>query len=291
MITSLSSEQPQPSTEFYGLEVLQLVKTHARVEYEDAGGPLIAFDPSRPEQNWWIDGAAAKPFSYSGLVQPGDGSATIKSFVSPDPSKPNFKGIPNWPEWNPAPTVAVQPRMGGVVTAVNRVDLSTADEAQSMLAEIGGVKVIDAGADAVTIPGFGTIVQPINYGVEARRVFDLVLANGNKANVGQLLANKYRYGIGRPGRWVPDTGQVSGLHWEATPISAGSEIAADPLPPPCRQLKANEQIVVYLASPFNKASRIHRNDIAPAAGTGTDAEILRDIQAKVTAIYNLVIPH
>src|SRR6185369_10432171 len=59
MLTSLPIEQSQPNQEFYGLEALNLFETYTRAQFEAAGGPLIPFDPTRPEQNWWDDTCAA----------------------------------------------------------------------------------------------------------------------------------------------------------------------------------------------------------------------------------------
>ncbi len=51
MLTSFPIEQPQPNQEFYGLDVLNLFETYTRAQFEAAGGPLIPFDPTRPEQD------------------------------------------------------------------------------------------------------------------------------------------------------------------------------------------------------------------------------------------------
>ena len=77
MLTSLPIEQPQPNQEFYGLDVLNLFETYTRAQFEAAGGPLIPFDPTRAEQDWWDDtywhSAAALPRAVFRPVQSAPG--------------------------------------------------------------------------------------------------------------------------------------------------------------------------------------------------------------------------
>ena len=113
------------------------------------------------------------------------------------------------------------------------------------------------------------------------------------ANVGQALAEKYSAGVGHPGHWVADARRASGLHWQVDPVADGSLSTTPPMPAPCRPLKANEQLQTMTVGTFFKATQIRRTDMASAlAGATSDlaAIALADIQTKVTAIYNLVIP-
>src|SRR5579872_7105530 len=85
MLTSLPIEQPQPNQEFYGLDLLNLFETYTRAQFETAGGPLIPFDPTRPEQDWWDDTYAAitptQSVSYYAVVSGAGGTAAIGSFT------------------------------------------------------------------------------------------------------------------------------------------------------------------------------------------------------------------
>ena len=219
MLTSLPIVQPQPNQEFYGLNVLNLFQTYPRAQYEAAGGPLVPFDPTRPEQDWWDDTYAAitptQSVSYSAVVSGAGGASAIGSFTqtAAQMATPNFKGLPNYPKWTPAPSLAVYNHAAPSTTsAVNPNDLSTAAQAQALLAELGGTSIVDIGANSVTLPNIGQIVFPVTYPPDdPRRLFGVVLSTGKLFNVGQALAEKYAAGIGAPGSWVADAAQVSGL--------------------------------------------------------------------------------
>src|SRR5579862_2258926 len=110
MLTSLPIEQPQPDQEFYGLDVLNLFQTYTREQYEAAGGPLVPFDPARPEQDWWDDTYSTttptQRVPYNAVVSAAGGASVIGSFVqtAAQMATPNFKGKPNYAKWTPAPS-------------------------------------------------------------------------------------------------------------------------------------------------------------------------------------------
>ncbi len=303
MLTSLPIEQPQPNQEFYGVDVLNLFETYTRAQFEAAGGPLIPFDPTRPEQDWWDDTYAAitptKSASYSAVVSGAGGASAIGSFTqtAAQMAAPNFKALPNYPKWTPAATLAVYNHAAPSTNSpVDPKDLSTAAQAQALLAELGGTSIVDIGANSVTLPNIGQIVFPVTYPADdARRLFAVVLSSGKLFNVGQALAGKYGAGMGAPGAWVADATQSSGLSWQATPVPDGSASAASALPVPCRQLLPNEKLTTSLAGGLGfQSTQIQRTDLIPAAlpasgGSGTDP-VLLDIQVKVTALYNLIVP-
>ena len=299
MQLSFPLEQPQPNQEFYDLTVLLLLKTYTRDAYRAAGNGDPVWDPSRPEQNWWDDTYRGKtgPIAFNAIQYASDGTATIVQITQDAKamSTPNFKGLPHYPAWTPPPTAAVQPRSAGAsATPVDPNELSTPEQAQALFAELGGSSVVDTGATSVTLPGIGEIVFPIAYPAgDSRRAFAIVLANGKMANVGQALAEKYSAGVGHPGHWVTDALRTSGLNWQSDPVADGSLSAAPAVPAPCRALKANEQLQTMTVGTFFKATQIRRTDLASSAATATsgpDMVVLTDIQTKVTALYNLVIP-
>src|SRR5665213_1729296 len=302
MLTSLPIVQPQPNQEFYGLDVLSLFQTYTRAQFEAAGGPLIPFDSARPEQDWWDDTYAAiapsQSVSYNAVVLGAGGASAIGSFTqtAAQMATPNFKGRPNYPKWTPAPTFAVYNHAAPSTTsAVDPKDLSTAAQAQALLAELGGTSIVDIGANSVTLPNIGQIVFPVTYPPDdPRRLFGVVLATGKLFNVGDALAEKYAAGIGAPGAWVADAAQISGLSWQATAVPDGSASTASALPVPCRQLLANEKLMTVLVGGLGfQTTEIQRTDLipaaAPASGTGTDP-VLLDVQTKVTALYKLIVP-
>jgi hypothetical protein len=299
MQTSFPLEPPQPNQEFYGLEALLLVKTYTRDSFRSAGNGDPVFDPSRPEQNWWdntYDGKSG-PVSFDAIQYTADGAAAIVQITQDAKamSTPNFKGLPHYPAWAPPPTAAVQPRAAGArATPVDPNDLSTPEQAQELFVELGGTRVVDTGASSVTLPGIGEIVFPISYPAgDSRRAFAIVLTDGKIANVGQALGEKYGAGVGHPGHWIMDPTRTSGLHWQVDPVPDGSLSTAAAVPPPCRALKANEQLHTTTVGTFFRSTQIRRTDLAgpePGAASDLDAVMLTDLQLKITAIYNLLIP-
>jgi len=303
MLTSLPIEQPQPSQEFYGVDALNLFETYTRAQFEAAGGPLIPFDPARPEQDWWDDTYAAtsptQSVSYNSVVWGAGGTAAIGSFTqtAAQMATPNFKGLPNYPKWTPVPTRAVYNHAAPSTTSpVDPKDLSTAQQAQALLAELGGASIVDIGANSVTLPNIGQIVFPVTYPTDdPRRLFAVVLSSSKLFNVGQALAEKYAVGVGAPGSWLADPAQISGLSWRATAVPDGSASTASALPVPCRALLANEKLKTSLVGGLGfQITQIQRTDLipvpAPACGGGAADPVLLDIQVKVTALYNLIVP-
>lgn len=303
MLTSLPIVQPQPNQEFYGVDLLNLFETYTRAQFEAAGGPLIPFDPARPEQDWWDDTYAAitptQSVSYNAVVSGAGGAAAIGSFTqtAAQMATPNFKGLPNYPKWTPAPTRAVYNHAApSTASPVDPKDLSTAEQAQALLAELGGTSIVDIGANSVTLPNIGQIVFPVSYPPDdSRRLFAVVLSSGKLFNVGQALAGKYAAGMGAPGSWVPDATHISGLSWQATAVPDGSASTASALPVPCRALLANERLMTSLVGGLGfQTTQIQRTDLTPAAapacGGGDAGPLLLDIQSKVTALYNLIVP-
>jgi hypothetical protein len=303
MLTSLPNEQSQPNQEFYGLDVLNLFDTYTRAQFEAAGGPLIPFDPTRAEQDWWDDTYAAvaptQSVRYNAVVWGSGGTAAIGSFTqtAAQMATPNFKGLPNYSKWIPAPTRAVYNHAAPSTTSpVDPKDLSTAEQAQALLAELGGTSIVDTGANSVTLPNIGQIIFPVTYPPEdSRRLFAVVISSGKFFNVGQALAEKYAAGMGAPGSWISDATQISGLRWQATALPDGSASTAPALPPPCRALLANERLMTSLIGGLGfQTTQIQRTDListsTAAAGEGGTDPVLLDVQAKVTALYNLIVP-
>jgi len=302
MLISLPVEQPQPDQEFYGTDVLNLFETYTRAQFETAGGPLIPFDPARPEQDWWDDTYAAvaptQIVRYNAVVWGAGGTATIGSFTqtAAQMATPNFKGLPHYPKWIAAATRAVYNHAAPSTTSpVDPKDLSTAQQAQALLAELGGSSIVDIGANSVTLPNIGQIVFPVTYAPDdPRRLFAVVLSSGKFFNVGQALAQKYAGGMGAPGSWVADAAQISGLSWRATAAPDGSASTAAALAAPCRPLLANERLITSLVGGLGfQTTQIQRTDLipaaAPAAGGGASDAVLLDIQVKVTALYDLIV--
>jgi hypothetical protein len=303
MLTSLPIEQPQPNQEIYGVDVLNLFEICTRAQFEGAGGPLIPFDPARPEQNWWDDTYAAiaptQSVRYNAVVPGAGGVAAVGSFTqtAAQMATPNFKGLPNYSKWIPAATRAVYNHAAPSTTsAIDPKDLSTAEQAQALLAELGGTSIVDIGENSVTLPNIGQIVFPVTYPADdPRRLFAVVLSSGKLFNVGVALSEKYAAGVGAPGSWITDPTQISGLLWQATAVPDGSASTVPALPVPCRLLRANERLMTSLVGGLGfQITQIQRTDLipatAPALGGGATDPVLLDIQSKITALYNLIVP-
>ena len=296
MLTSLPIEHPQPNQEFYGLDVLNLFQTCTRAQYEAAGGPLVPFDPTRPEQDWWDDSATADPMTYN-VVVGANGFQSISQIRLPlaQAKAPNFKGRPAYPKYSVAQTEAVFPHAApSNPSLVDPYTLSTQDQANAMLTELGGMSVVDQGGpnSEVILPGIGEIIWPVSYPADdPRRLFAVILNNGKQANVGTALKEKYVNGVGAPGQWVADATQTSGLSWRATELADGSASAAPALPVPCRPLRANERLMTSLVGGLGfQSTQVQRTDLIPApVFAGATDPVLLDVQAKVTALYNLIV--
>ena len=289
MLASFPIEQAQPNQEFYGLEVLPLLQIYTRDSYRDAGNGDPEFDPARPEQAWWDDTYDGHPpnelVTFSALVWASDGTATIGSFTQKAAwmRTPNFKGRPAYPRWHPAATQATR---GG--NAINPVTMSTELQARDLMAEIGGVDIVELGLQSLVIQGI-TVLQPVNYPAdELRRLWSVVMPSGSNINVGYKLARKYSAGVGHPGHWVADASVEGGINWQPDALIDGSDSTAKPLPPPCRPLKINEEMQTYIVGLWAKGTRIRRSDLSAANGETGD---IADIRTKVTALYNLLVPH
>jgi len=294
MQTSFPVEQPQPNQEFYGLDVLSLLQTYNRDLYRASGNGDPEFDIMRPEQNWWDDSYQGHPpdelVTFNAVVWADDGTAVIGSFTQKAAwmRAPNFKGVPDYPKWIPAATQATRGE-----AAVEVAALSTEAQARELMADLGGATIVDIGLRTLAIQGI-SLLQPVNYPPdEPRRLWSVVMANGTTANVGYKLRRKYSAGIGHPGHWVADSTEEGGINWQADTVPDGSTSYAKALPPPCRPLKPNEELQIFMVTAWAKGTRVHRKDLAPvpSGGIGADSAAIADVQTKVTALYNLLVPH
>lgn len=269
MLTSILTPKPQPATATYGLDALELLQAISRAAYEAAGGPLVPYDKTRPLQPWFISNQPAGSMSFTGIVNPGTGARSLGRFTSPDPSTPNFAGLPNYPAWSPAETVAMNPHAApSPPSPVDKNGLSSIDQAQ-MLQKILGGTLIDEGTDTFTFNGI-EIEFPIDYGSETRRAYALALANGKRVNVGIALGQMYAKGIGWPGAFVADATQVSGFSFKFAVLDDGSTASTvGALPVPCRELNTNGAVdeILVTSAPTgllgNQVTVIARTDMQP----------------------------
>lgn len=296
MQSSFPAEQAQPNQEFYGLDVLALFQNYTRDLYRASGNGDPVVDPARPEQNWWDDtyagSAADESITFNAVVWADDGTATIGSFTQRAAwmRTPNFRGLPSFPKWIPAATQATR---GGA--AIDVAAMSTEAQARELMADLGGSSIVDFGLRTLVIQGV-TLLQPISYPAsEPRRLWSVVMADGTSVNVGSKLARKYSAGVGHPGQWVADLSEEGGINWQPDALPDGSNSGGKPLPVPCRPLKPNEELQIFMVAAWAKGTRVHRTDwnraASSAAEGNTDTVAIEDIKTKVTALYNLLVPH
>jgi hypothetical protein len=86
-----------------------------------------------------------------------------------------------------------------------------------------------------------TVIFPVVYPPEEqRRMWSILLPNGQQVNVGALLQSRNAKGVGAPGHWDLSS---SGLVWVADPTPpTGFDDTRPPRPVPVRELLANEQL-------------------------------------------------
>lgn len=291
MIKSIPQDPTQPSTQFYNIDALYTVSLHTRGGTEANNGPQPPFDMSQAERNWWDDSATGLK-SYTVF----DTASSSFKTITIDARKPNFKGFPNYPKRTIAPTPAVMPHANGSPTPVDPTTLSTEAEAKALQTELGGTGYLDTGLSSQILPALGQIVFPIDYKTESRREWAVMLSTGKQMNVGSALADKYKYGIGFPGKWVADSTQSSGLDWIPDHVVDRSQSTLPATPPPCRALLPNEKLVSVAVGGLGFSNmQIERTDMtAPTpAGTGSagDSAAIADIRSKVNRIFAAIFPN
>jgi hypothetical protein len=231
----------QPKQYSYGFGDLALFKTFTRESFRAAfGTEAPPYDPSRLIKTWFdttVDTSdAANIVVYKVISADSKGQWGVRQMVMParEAATVNLPGAVSYPEYVIVPTKAAR----GGVTGIWPSTLSLLSEAQSLLRELDleNVELKDEGEGSSL---------PVIYGDEPRRQW-FFFYKGSTYSVGELLASKYRNGVGAPGRWVvEDT-----IQWLADPPApTGLKDTRAPREIPVRDLLANEKIAMTLMGP------------------------------------------
>jgi hypothetical protein len=217
---------------------LQLVRRWTRSTYREAFHQQAPpFDPSRPAQPWF-DSTAGRgdDYTYSGF-DPRAGEGLKEFTISGDNARsPNLSGEYEYPKHRPVTTPAVVKFVTGEAQPLSPLLLSSASEAEALLAEL-----VEAGlAGDSAIKEMGMPSSTILWNGEARRIHVVDLGPKRSRNVGHLIRRRNSGGTGHPGHWVihPGTGAIG---WVLDEPDEG--IDDWDLPVPLRPLVDGERIV------------------------------------------------
>jgi hypothetical protein len=261
----------QPNQPSYGFSELSLFKNYTREGFRAAFGiDAPPFDPARLIKTWFDSTAdTSDPANVVLYKVAAPDQKSLRQMVMPalEAATPNLPGAIGYPSYVIAPTKAAR----GGVTGIWPSTLSLLPEAQALLAELGleGLELKDEGAG-------GSL--PVFYGDEPRRQWYFSY-KGSTYGAGELLASRYRNGMGAPGHWsVGDT-----IEWLADPPApTGVNDTRAPREMPLRDLLANERISAALMG--STILRLDQQPEVPGQFTEADRTALREIQRLVQSM-------
>ena len=275
---SLPMAPPQPNEAIYSPADLALFQEYTRESYRAAFGvDAPPWNPARLYKTWF-DSSVFTPrpntVSYQIFGQDATGAWGFQNLTLTlaDASAVNLPGAVTYPQYVVQPTSAARGASG-----MSANYLSLAADANALLPAFGGTSIIDQGI---------TPVFPVVYPAdEPRRMWAIVMPNGNRLNVGLLLLECNAGGIGAPGHWDTSADGAPGGYpvWvAAAPAPSGLDYTGPHCAMPVRALLPNEQVGMQnlgiLASPV-----IMRLDLGQAAAelagqfTPADRQILNEV--------------
>jgi len=207
---------PQPDKEVYGPGDLALFKEYTRESYRAAfAADAPPWDPARLTKSWF-DSTVFDSATLDGSSQLGSTKYKIFSqdqtgawgfhdmmIALAEAASVNLPGAVAYPQYVVQPTGATR---GGSGMTANYLSLES--EAIALSPTFGGTRLTDQGA---------TLAFPVVYPPgEPRRMWAIVLPNGNQLNVGLLMLARNAGGIGSPGHWEMSS-PASGPVWSADP--------------------------------------------------------------------------
>jgi hypothetical protein len=286
---SLPVIPPQPNEDVYSASALALFQEYTRDTYTAAFGMAPPpWDPSRLYKSWFDSSvpvstagtsAPAAMVTYQIFGQDTTGAWGLQNMTLAlaDAASVNLPGgAIAYPQYVIQPTDATRGASG-----LSANYLSLESDANALLPTFAGTSLVDQGL---------TPVFPVVYPVdEPRRMWAIVLANGNQLNVGLLLMARNAGGIGSPGHWNTSADASPGGYpvWSADPPApTGLDYTGPDRAMPLRALLPNERIGVQLFG-LLPATVIMRTDLgqaqAEAAGQFTPAD-----RQNLNAIYRIV---
>lgn len=272
----IPSSQPiipqQPESAYYGIGELALFRSYTRESYRAAfDSEPPPYDPERPVKSWFdstVDTSRpAHLVSYRVIVRDGN-QWNFQDLTIPasEAATVNLTGAFRYPEYIVAPTSAT--RGGG---SINPVYLSLEADARALAAGFGVEQIGDEGVSTVF---------PVTYPPDEPRRLWYFMFRGRAVNVGALLYNRNKQGIGWPGQWDVSSGVPE---WVPRPEGPTGEDDTRPSRPmPVRDLLPNEQLQAGLMG-----VGITRTDLASgiAAASGQFTE---EDRATLHRIYELL---
>lgn len=259
----------QPKQDYYSFSELALFKAYTRETFRAAFGVQAPpYDPARVIKTWFdstVDTTDPNNVAlYKVISRDQRGQWGVRQMVlaASEAASVNLPGSVMYPDYSIAPTKAN--RAG---TPVWPDSMSLESEARALLQELGLPEL------ALNDEGRGSIM-PVEYGDDPRRVWDFVFKSVSY-NVGAMLNNKNRNGVGAPGRWaVSDK-----IEWIADPPApTGLDDPRSPRDLPVRDLLQNEKIVTTLmGASIGRTDRMPPLTDAGGQFTEADRSMLRDI--------------
>ncbi len=276
MFTALPKDPAQPDAITYQPRDLEILPQYDHDAYvktfgEEPPAPLAAY-PAK----YWADTSKATQGEgtiYYQYIDPADGVQRLLALDKSIARRVNIPGKVAYPAYTPVPTPATVIFNGTLQRGADPADFSTRKEAEAMKTETGASAILDG------TPKDGLLTVALNG--ETRVMWRLIYPDGREPmNVGQLLVEKNRYGIGAPVKVITE-GVTSPPDWALT--ETNESVAKGPATPvPQRGLLPNE---IVLTGAFGvQIKRTDMDNATPATGGGLTAEqdtILRETNAIV----------
>jgi hypothetical protein len=257
---SLPVAPRQPDKDIFSPVELALFQEYTRASYRSTFAvDAPPWDPTRLYKSWF-DSTALTPrpntvtYQIFGQDTMGTWGFQNLTLTLADAAAVNLPGVITYPQYVVLSTSATRGSSG-----MSANYLSLESDANALLPTFGGTGLIDQGI---------TPVFPVVYPAdEARRMWALLMPNGNQLNVGLLLLERNATGVGSPGHWDTSADSTPGGYplWSADPAApTGLEDTRPHCAMPVRSLLPNERIGMQtlgiLASPV-----IMRSDLGQAA--------------------------
>jgi len=262
---SLPVVPPQPDLDIYSPVTLALFQEYTRESYRFAFGvDAPPWDPTRLYKAWFdssgfdssVFDAVGSGVHYQVFGQDATGAWGFQNLtLAPaDAAAVNLPGAITYPQYVVQGTDATRGASG-----MSANYLSLESDANALLPTFGGSSLVDQGI---------TPVFPVVYPAdEPRRMWAIVMPNGNQLNVGLLLLERNAGGIGSPGHWDTSADSLPSGYpaWSADPAApTGLSDTRPHCAMPVRSLLPNERVgmqtIGILAAPV-----IMRTDLGQAA--------------------------
>jgi hypothetical protein len=270
-----------PNKEVYSVQDLALFRSYTRESYRAAFGvEAPAFDPSRLVKTWFDSTAdVSQPDNvsvYRVVARDANGNWAVRQLVIPaaEAAAVNLPGRIAYPAYVVRPTNATRTGPGGLVPQPLNPDyLSSMDDAQRMMAEVGGSAVVE---EFPLGGGFGTYFPA----EEDRRLWEVVV-KGRRINAGFLLKDRNSGGVGAPGQW-----DLSGEVPAWMPAPAGPSGVDDTRP--LREIPVRDLLPFEQLQPTLMGASVIRTDLRQEAGKIL-GQFTPEDRALLVAIYNALV--